>query len=86
MTTTAIKQRNHAHRQHHLFRKDLHMQHIELRLADVQERQARFRILRDADRAAFAQARSIRHRIGQSLIGLGRRVGGDTVTAPAWQG
>jgi hypothetical protein len=85
-TTTATTQRNHAHRHHHLFRKDLHMQHIELRLADCQERQLRFRALRDADRAALAQARSIRHRIGQSLIGLGRRVGGDALTSPAWQG
>ncbi len=83
---TAIKERNHAHRQHHLFRKDLHMQHIELRLADVRERQARFRILRDADRAALSQARSIRHRLGESLVRLGRRVGGDALTSPAWQG
>jgi len=62
------------------------MQHIELRLADVQERQARYRILRDADRAAIVRARSVRHRVGESIIRLGRRVGGDAITAPAWQG
>ena len=86
MTTLTTKQRTHTHRQHHLFRKDLHMQHIELRLADVEERQLRFRVLRDADRAALAQARSVRHRIGESIIRLGRRVGGDAMTSPAWQG
>ena len=86
MTTSISTQRNYAHRQHHLLRKDLHMQHIELRLADVEERQARYRVLRDADRAALVQARSVRHRVGESIIRLGRRVGGDAITAPAWQG
>jgi hypothetical protein len=84
--TTTTTQRNHANRHHHTFRKDLHMSHIDLRLADVQERQSRYRILRDADRAAFVRARSIRHRVGESIIRLGRRVGGDAITAPAWQG
>jgi hypothetical protein len=86
MTTTTTTGRNHAHRHLHLFRKDLHMQHIELRLADVEERQLRFRALRDADRAALVQARSIRHRVGESIIRIGRRVGGDAMTSPAWQG
>ena len=86
MTTSITTQRNHAHRQHHLFRKDLHMQHIELRLADVEERQSRYRVLRDADRAALVQARSLRQAVGQSIIRLGRRVGGEGLTAPAWQG
>jgi hypothetical protein len=84
MTTST--QRNHANRHHHTLREDHHMSHIELRLADVQERQSRYRILRDADRAAIVRARSIRHRVGESIIRLGRRVGGDAITAPAWQG
>jgi len=83
---TTTTQRNHGHGHLHTFRKDLHMQHIELRLADVEERQSRYRDLRDADRAALVQARSVRHRVGESIIRLGRRVGGDAITAPAWQG
>ncbi len=73
-------------RHHHTFRKDLHMQHIELRLADIGERQALLRSNREGDRAAEGRARSIRRQIGQSLIRLGRRVGGESVSAPAWQG
>lgn len=83
---TSITQRNHANRHLSTFRKDLHMSHIELRLADVRERQERYRFLRDADRAAVVRARSVRHRVGESIIRLGRRVGGDAITAPAWQG
>jgi hypothetical protein len=77
-----------AHRSRHLptFRKDTTMNHIELRLAEVQERHARFRALRDADRSDRRAARSLRHRFGQSLVRLGRRIGGEAVTAPAWQG
>jgi len=83
MTTT---NRNHDHGHLQTFRKDLHMQHVELRLADCQERQLRFRALRDGDRSALEQARSIRHRVGESIIRLGQRVGGDAMTSPAWQG
>ena len=84
--TTSNSNHNDNHRHHHTLREDLHMSHIELRLADVQERQARYRTLRDADRAAIVRARSVRHRVGESIIRLGRRVGGDAITAPAWQG
>ena len=66
------------------------MQHIELRLADIGERQALFRSHREADRAAKGRTRSIRRSIrrsiGESFIRLGRRIGGDSVSAPAWQG
>ncbi len=62
------------------------MQHIELRLRAIQEHQALLRSHRDADRAAFASARSIRARIGESIIRLGRRVAGDSLHAPAWTG
>ena len=64
------------------------MQHIELRLADVGERQQRFQADRDAERAALGQARSSLRRSAsaESLVRLGRRVGGEPMTAPAWQG
>jgi len=68
-------------------RKDRTMQHIELRLADTRERHLRFQADRDAERAALGQARSsLRRQVGRSLVRLGRRVGGESVTAPAWQG
>jgi len=63
------------------------MQHVELRLADVRERQQRFRTDRGAERGALAASRSsLRRQLGESLVRLGRRVGGETMTAPAWQG
>jgi hypothetical protein len=63
------------------------MQHIELRLADVGERHSRFQADRDAERSALGQDRSsLRRQLGESLVRLGRRVGGDAMTAPAWQG
>ena len=68
-------------------RKDRSMQYIELRLADTRERQLRFQADRDAERAAHGQARSsLRRQVGGSLVRLGRRVAGESVTAPAWQG
>ena len=68
-------------------RKERTMQHIELRLADAGERQQRFQADRDAERAALGQARSsLRRQLGRSLVRLGRRVGGESMTAPAWQG
>lgn len=73
-------------RHHHTFRKDAHMQHIELRLADVGERQALYRSHREGDRLGHVSTRSMRRRLGESIIRLGRRVGGDTATTPAWQG
>jgi hypothetical protein len=66
------------------FRKDTEMLHIELRLQEGMERQARLRSLRDADRAASGRARSLRHQLGESLIRLGRRIAGDGLTSPAW--
>ncbi len=73
---------------HHntLLNKDTQMQHIELRLADIGERQALLRSIRESDRAAKGRAWSIRRSLGESLVRLGRRIGGDTVSAPAWQG
>ena len=63
------------------------MQHIELRLADTRERQLRFQADRDAERTALGQSQgSLRRQLGRSLVRLGRRVGGESVTAPAWQG
>jgi hypothetical protein len=63
------------------------MQHIELRLADVRERHARFQADRDAERDAMTASRSsLRRQLGESLVRLGRRVGGEAMTAPAWQG
>lgn len=73
-------------RHHPTFRKDTTLQHIELRLADVRERQALYRSHRDADRVSHVPTRSVRHRLGESIIRLGRRIGGDTATTPAWQG
>ena len=75
-----------SNRHHSTFRKDDDMLHIELRLAEVQERHERFRVHRDADRAVSGRAPSLRHQVGQSLVRLGRRIGGEAMTAPAWQG
>jgi hypothetical protein len=55
---------------------------IELRLVSIQERQARLRSSRDADRASPGR-RSIRARIGESLIRLGERLAGGHVPSPA---
>jgi hypothetical protein len=67
-------------------RKDLQMQHIELRLAAISERQALERSHREADRAALGRARSIRSQLGESIIRLGRRVAGESVGSPALSG
>ena len=74
-------------RHHSTFRKDRTMFSIELRLADVGERQSRFQADRDAERSAVGRDRgSLRRQVGESIVRLGRRVGGDAMTAPAWQG
>ena len=75
-----------SNRQYTTFRKDDTMFHIEQRLAEVLERHERFRVIRDADRVGVSSARSFRHQLGQSLVRLGRRIGGEAMTAPAWQG
>jgi hypothetical protein len=83
----AMKSTTHAHSTRITSRKERTMQHIELRLADTRERHLRFQADRDAERAALGQARSsLRRHVGRSLVRLGRRVGGESVTAPAWQG
>ena len=72
---------------HHLtLRKDTHMFHIELRLADVAGAPGAHAIIRDGERNGLSSGRSLRHQVGQSLVRLGRRIGGDAMTAPAWQG
>jgi hypothetical protein len=72
---------------HHLtLRKERHMQHIELRLAAIGEHQALLRSTRDAERDGLRSSRTLRHQVGESLVRLGRRIGGDAMTAPAWQG
>ena len=67
-------------------RKDHRMFGYELRLASINERQALERSIRDADRAAFGQARSIRSLLGESIIRLGRRVAGESLGSPALTG
>jgi hypothetical protein len=76
-----------SNRHHLTSRKERTMFAIEHRLADVGERQQRFRADREADRAAQRLARSsLRRTVGRSLVRLGRRIGGESMTAPAWQG
>ena len=53
-------------RHHSTFRKDTHMQHIELRLADVGERQALYRSHREGDRMGHVSTRSVRRGAGTS--------------------
>jgi hypothetical protein len=67
-------------------RKDHRMFGVELRLASINERQALERSIRDADRAAFGQSRSIRSHLGESIIRLGRRVAGESLGSPALTG
>jgi hypothetical protein len=62
------------------------MHDIELRLAEIQERQALLRSERDIDRMRLASARPVRARVGVALIRLGRRVAGESLTSPAWTG
>jgi hypothetical protein len=83
---TSLRTAHDTRRHNTLLNKDTHMQHIELRLVDIGERQALLRSIREGDRAASGRARSFRRRIGESFIRLGRRIGGETVSAPAWQG
>ncbi len=83
MTTTNSEQ---ASRDHHTSRKDQLMFSIEHQLADVHRRQAHERSIRAAERRARKPGRSIRSRIGESLIRLGRRVAGDSLGSPALTG
>ena len=74
----------------HASRKDSAMHHIDLRLAEIQERHELLRSHHEADRVARSPARSlarsIRSRLGELLIRLGRRVAGESATVPAWTG
>jgi len=75
------------------FRKDTNaMFHIEFRLVEAEERQMRFRA--EAEREQFGRfgRRRFRHRLGHSIIRLGREIHGDAMTeplvdnaSPAWQ-
>jgi hypothetical protein len=58
------------------------MQTLEYRLAEIAERKALLRSIRDAGRADRIPARSIRSRLGESLIRLGRKVAGDVHNSP----
>jgi hypothetical protein len=76
------------------------VQNIALQLANAQERKSLQRSIRDADRAALVSEwlrhgegraapvseRSLRRQLGESLVRLGQRVGGDVMTTPEWQG
>ena len=62
------------------------MQTIEFRLAEIRERQALLHSIRAPSRAGRTPSRSIRSRLGESLIRLGRRVAGESAPAPSWTG
>jgi hypothetical protein len=62
------------------------MFHIEIHLEEALERQSLLRAIREQGRLRSMRGRSMRHRLGQSLVRLGRRVGGEAMTSPAWQG
>jgi hypothetical protein len=81
------------------FRKDdSTMNQIEYQYQEIRERQARYRAEAQRERRARASRdafrnRTFRHRIGESIIRVGQKVGGDAVsealsdvTNPAWQG
>jgi hypothetical protein len=66
-------------------RKDTHMQQFKVQLLLVQERQALLRS-EAAEHRRGAPGRPIRAQLGESIIRLGRRVAGESVTTPAWTG
>jgi len=72
------------------FRKDRpDMFSIEMRMAEAKERHERFRAEaeRERMRRSFRAGRQrLRRRLGGWLVRLGHQVGGDAMTAPAWQG
>ena len=86
MTTLTAMHTGNDCRHHLAFRKDYRMFGIELRLAEIHERQSLERSFRAADRAASRQARSIRSQVGESIIRLGRRVAGESLGSPALTG
>ena len=65
------------------FRKDTtDMLHIEFRLAEAEERQTRFRAEAERERFSRPSRRRFRHRLGHTLIRLGREIQGDALTEP----
>lgn len=81
------------------FRKDEPtMFHMEYPGYFAEERQARFRAEAERERPGRFGRRRFRHRVGESIISFGRRIGGETAsdvmtdalvdpqTTPAWQG
>ena len=85
MTNHRNDPNNQTDRHQPTLRRDDQMFHIDLRLTDVQERHERFRTQREHDRVVTVTSPSLRQHVGQSLVRLGRRVGGDVQTTPAWQ-
>jgi hypothetical protein len=70
------------------------MFHIEYRYKEIKERQSRYQAEARRERQAKAPHRTFRHRMGESIIRVGQKVGGETVSdalcdpmpSPAWQG
>ena len=65
---------------------DQTMHQADFRLADIREQHERHRVIGHARRHGATPGRSLRLRLGESLMRLGRKVGGDALTTPAWQG
>jgi len=62
------------------FREDhTSMFHIENRYQEIKERQSRYRVEAQRDRQADVPQRRFRHRLGESIIRIGHKVGGDEV-------
>jgi hypothetical protein len=59
------------------------MQELEYRIAVIREREAHLRSIRHDERAANLRGRSVRLRLGESIIRLGRRVAGHHPASPA---
>ncbi len=65
------------------------MHELQYRIAVIREREAHLRSIRHHERAAHGNARSVRLRLGESIIRLGRRVAGHrsaSPASPAWTG
>ena len=83
---TTRQARTHTPRHQITSRKDQPMFQIDVRLADVQRRQAELRAQRELDRLVAVSrepSRSLRLRLGWSLVRLGRRVAGESLGSPA---
>ncbi len=63
-----------------------HMHSIEHRMQDVGERQASMRMHRIGGRRDERRSPAIRRHIGEWMVRTGRRIAGDAMTTPAWQG